>query len=157
MLKTLLAVLMTTATIANAAPSQRVPKPPSAQTLYGHWRIVGVTVPRDGVQALATDDPNYVGQRLTFTLTRLSWDRPNPSYGGTPCVAPVIRPARLGRAPDERLGDLRGKIVRSFSVGCAAGAWGPVRPPAPEIMTLRDGTIALWWFDGALLTLRRAD
>ena len=155
MLKWLLGLLMVSATVADAAPIRRLPGVPTVQALYGRWRIIGVAVPRDGVQALATNDPNYVGQRLTFTHARLSWDTPNPSYGGTPCVAPAIRPVRPGRGGDERIAKIRGQIVGAFAVGCKGGAWGPAAPPAPEIMALRDGTIALWWFDGALLTLRR--
>jgi hypothetical protein len=69
----------------------------------GHWRVARVAVSDVGVQALGDDDPSLVGKRLTFTSTRLAWDR-TPSTGDV-CLSPEIQP--LERLPPDVQPELR--------------------------------------------------
>jgi hypothetical protein len=75
MSKLLLGVLVANLMVAGAGPIARVTELLAVQSLHGHWQIVGVTFPCDGVQVLDSDDPKFVGS-LTFTPARVSRRQP---------------------------------------------------------------------------------
>lgn len=142
---------------AMAAPATSRQASSSVSMLYGHWQVTGVAVSDIGVQALARNDPAYMGRRLSFTHDRLAWDKPKAISTEAPCIAPTIRPTAPDGDPEARalVRRIGGPATRTFSVSCRNSPWGPAAPPAPMILALRDGTIGLWWFDGGLLKLRR--
>lgn len=156
-----LLALSLAAAVAPCAPvqAQRATSPaaPTARSFHGHWQVAGVAVSDVGVQALAKDDPSYMGRRLTFTPDRLSWDRPRPISTEVPCTTPRIMPAANASDAESRaiIRRLGAGATRSYSVACGTGSWGPVAPPAGAMLAFRDGTVGLWWYDGGLLTLRR--
>ncbi|MFC6792163.1 hypothetical protein ACFQE0_22835 [Methylobacterium komagatae] len=118
----------------------------------GHWRVAKVAVPDIGVQALADNDPSLMGKRLTFTSTRLAWDR-TPSTGDV-CEAPDFQP--LERLPPDVQPELRKLGMRqpvAYAVHCQSGMWGPGRDPV--IYRGAAGALALPWYDNAVMMLVR--
>jgi hypothetical protein len=156
MLVTLTVAVGVAATTAPAS-SRAAPPVKTARHLYGHWQIVGVAVSDTGVQALASDDPSYMGRRLTFTAARLSWDTPKQGATEAPCDRPSITPTPRDNDPDARatVRKIGGPASRAFAVACAAGSWGPAQAPSPTLLAMPDGTVGMWWYDGGLLKLRR--
>ncbi|MGW5959072.1 hypothetical protein [Methylorubrum thiocyanatum] len=118
-----------------------------------HWRVARVAVPDNGVQALVDDDPSLMGKRLTFTSTRLAWDR-TPSTGDV-CTGPSFEP--LERVPPDVQPELRKLGMRrpvAYAVRCQSGTWGPGRDHV--IYRGAAGALAIPWYDGAVLMLVRA-
>lgn len=152
-----LAIALGATAIAAPASSRAAPPAQTARQLYGHWQVVGVAVSDNGVQALSTNDPSYMGRRLTFTAAHLSWDKPKHGATEAPCNQPTIRPVPRDNDPDARATVRRigGPALRAFAVSCIAGSWGPAEGTSPTLLAMPDGTIEMWWFDGGLLKLRR--
>lgn len=118
----------------------------------GHWRIARVAVSDVGVQALGDDDPSLMGKRLTFTSTRLAWDR-TPSTDDV-CLNPDFQ--ALERLPPDMQPELRKLGMRrpvAYAVHCRTGTWGPGRDPV--IYRGAAGALALPWYDGAVMMLVR--
>lgn len=107
---------------------------PSAAPLpfVGRWKVTAVRVAPAKVQALAPDDPAYMGAVLDASPARLAWTvKPK---GGT-------------------LGDVcQGPKLAAGVVTCASGSFGP--PDAH--VAAKPGELDLDWYDGARLELHRA-
>lgn len=100
--------------------------------LVGSWRVNAVQVVPGSVQAITPDDPAYMGAVLTIAPDRLAW---RPHAGGTLsdiCEGPTLDAARV--------------------VHCHSGAFGP----EGAVLNAAGGCLFLFWYDNAILVLRRA-
>lgn len=119
----------------------------------GQWRVTGVAVSDNGVQALDENDPSLMGKQLTITRARLVWDQPTATRDS--CLNPrfvrLRTPAPMALRPQLRkLGLPR---PTSFSIRCGSGSWGP----GGNALVFRGagGVLAMPWYDGGLLRLAR--
>lgn len=119
----------------------------------GHWRVTGVAVSDDGVQALSDNDPSIMSKKLTFSSARLAWDQPTVTHDS--CLNP--RFTRLGTPAPAKLRTQLRKLglprPTSFSIRCQSGSWGP--GDSAMIFRGAGGVLALPWYDGGLLKLAR--
>ncbi|GAB5339644.1 hypothetical protein GIW50_08550 [Pseudomonas syringae] len=117
----------------------------------GNWRVAGVAVSANGVQALGDNDPSLMGKRLTFTPQRLAWDQPTATNDA--CAEPTLD--RLQAMPPAELQpQLRQLGMRhpvAYMLRCGSGTWGP-----GDQMTVylgAAGAVAMPWYDGGVLKL----
>lgn len=145
-------VIISAIAIASAPPAIAQPAG-GAAAFAGHWRVAGVAVADDGVQALTDNDPSLVGKRLTFSPDRLAWDQP-PATRDT-CLRPTFR--RLATSAPRALGPQLRKLglprPTPFAIRCQSGSWGP--GATPVVFRGAGGTLALPWYDGGVLKLVR--
>lgn len=153
------------APVANAA----APLDPAASRidfagLAGQWKVVGVAVAESGVQALAKDDPAYMGQLLDIAAERLSWVKGKAAAGATlsdQCDGPVTARQTGAAAQDyERQFAAQTKALHiaqpdPHAVECDDGQWGPEAAGGAIILPAPDGRIAMSWYDGAMLLLQK--
>lgn len=119
----------------------------------GHWRVSGVAVSDEGVQALADNDPGLMGKALTVSPARLAWNR-------TPVTKDVCVRPRFTRIQTPAPAELRPQLRKlglprptAFALHCASGSWGPdVRP---VFYRGAGNALAMLWYDGGLLKLTR--
>ena len=117
-------------------------------SLQGSWTVDGVAVPGDGVQALVTDDPQYMGATIAFAADGIEWtkgtetrpvDPEIDNCDAAPSVTPwMADPDALDETP----------IEGGFDVMCADDVWGTIVP-------VDDQTVELYWYDSGVLTLTR--
>lgn len=148
------AFFLATAALAASCAAVAVAQPKDATMGFaGHWRVTGVAVSDDSVQALSDNDPSFMGKRLTVSSSRLAWDKPTVTHDS--CVNP--RFTRLGTpAPAELRAQLRKLGLprpTSFSIRCQSGSWGP--GDGGMIFRGAGGVFAMPWYDGGLLKLAR--
>lgn len=129
--------------------------------LAGTWTVTGVSV-GDGVGALATDDPAYMGRKLTISAERLAWlpAAAGASTAGTTddvCGEPVTQ--RIGGAKNAEYADQLsriGKASDAHAIECDTGNWGPAAAGGATLFGIDKDTLAMSWYDGALLKLTRS-
>src|SRR3546814_9609027 len=112
--------------------------------ILGKWRVTQVRTVESphGVQALADDDPLYMGAGIDFQLDGIVWlPQPQQQFEADACRA---QPSLTPRAPGAR--EPRG----GSDVYCGGKKWGP-----GVILPVDDRTVVLYWFDNAGLTLTR--
>lgn len=135
------------AAMATARPTDQM------KAFAGHWRVTGVAVSDDGVQALSANDPSLIGKGLTVSNARLAWDRPTATHDS--CLNP--RFTRLGTSAPaalrSQLRELGLPRPTSFSIRCQSGSWGP--GDSAMIFRGSGGVLAMPWYDGGLLKLAR--
>jgi len=157
---TLGATLSAAVALLPAVASAAVPD--LEKQLAGSWRVVQVVVGPGDVQALTANDPAYMGVRLSILAEFLSWDKPGrrdldlddrcqqPVVSEKPISGDVVLQKYFGgpvRFPPSR-------TARSLSLSCnSTSQFGPERPM--PLLLLKDGRIALPWYDNGLLVLRR--
>ncbi|QEI05164.1 hypothetical protein FXN63_04420 [Pigmentiphaga aceris] len=157
-------VAATTLVMASMAPawSQAIPTPASPfaiEQIVGNWQVVGVLVAGGPVQALVTNDPTYMGRRLSITPTRISWAAKGSARGES-CETPSVQ--ALGSSLDNALGDTPPaemspalRAAPAYTVACQEKDWGPTTGAVlayPEA-----GRLALTWYDNAVLLLQPVD
>jgi hypothetical protein len=161
------------ATSSAEAKATPAPTPSSSSTapvsaardiaaLAGRWRVTRLAV-GDGVQALAADDPAYVGQRLVLGTDRFAWATPRAS-GATlsdvcdgPALAPLPEP---GAGAEQRqhataLARLGVTKADALAVECDRGTWGPEAAGGAILFPAGDDRLAMSWYDGGMLLLVR--
>lgn len=133
-------------------------------TLAGRWKVVGVAVPKSGVQALAKDDPAYMGQLLDISVEQLIWVRGENVKGATlsdRCDGPVTA-RQTGAAAQDYAQQFAAQAKAlhidqpdPHAVECEDGQWGPEAAGGVIILPGPDGRIAMSWYDGAMLLLQK--
>lgn len=134
----------------------------------GKWKITGVYVKPDGVQAFVQNDKTIVGSIFTVAVTEIKWATlastdftsddvcKQPSAGQVP---PIVERAQ-GSALTAALKffavspKLRGQLHR---FGCASGGtWGPGEASAATLFIPVGGrAMVLKWYDGVILLAKR--
>jgi hypothetical protein len=127
-------------------------------SLGGIWSVVSVKVNMRGVSAWTRDDPRLVNLALIVGPSRLE-------FGAEVCADPRL--TEQTRDVDSLIQETYGSsaadmelvtpnvVTPVFFVSCRVGALGPVTPPGSWILRINEDTIAVRWYDGALLVLRR--
>lgn len=103
----------------------------------GTWTVTKVeTDPAMAVTSVGTDDPAYMGARLTVAADHIGWDASATNGQGTydDCTGP-------------RFGAAGGGIA----VTCHGTPWGPEATLAP----VSRSQLRLAWYDGGILVLTR--
>ena len=152
----LIRLALAAATSAAAAPQHRLPD------LVGTWEIVQVVVGPGDVQALVENDPSYLGTKLRISRQNWAWDRSSSREESLKDQCDDWSASKLSKSPSKLLSDyFDGPIVlsgvkfgQSASLTCAGkSAFGPDKPM--PLVVMRNGRIALPWYDNGLLVLRR--
>ena len=123
---------------------------PNYADLIGTWRVSAVAVNSDGMQALQIDDPQFMGAVVQFGADKIVWLKGTPSRRIDPAAdncegAPRLTPA-IARNPETIF-----QVDGGFNVVCGGYGWGP----GAVIRPADDGTVALYWYDNGVLTLKR--
>ncbi|RMT27411.1 hypothetical protein ALP50_05240 [Pseudomonas syringae pv. spinaceae] len=120
--------------------------------LYGSWHVTGVAISGSGVQALADDDPSFMGRHLSFNHDQLAW-KASTDLTEDVCKAPIFHklPAMSGTEPEPQLRKLGIEKAVRYSVECKSGSWGPFDKETPVFFLAKNGSLALSWYDGGLL------
>ena len=151
---------------AGAAPAELDPAASRVDfaAMAGTWRVVGVEV-GGGVQALAHNDPAYMGKELTISAEKLAWTSQGGATGGATlsdvCADPVT--ARLPEAGRAAMVAEMGTQLRALgardpdphAVECGTGGWGPEAAGGAVVYPINADTFAMSWYDGATLRLAR--
>lgn len=120
-------------------------------SFIGDWRVAGVAVSDNGVQALVDDDPSLMGKRLSFRSPRLTWDQPRVT--NDICEGPSF--TRLPTKPSAELKpQLRKLGMRqpvAYVLRCGSGKWGPESDMTVYLGAA--GAIIMPWYDGGVLKL----
>lgn len=152
-----------------AADRGSIPADPAAAridftTLAGRWEVKGVAVAGRGVQALATNDPAYMGQMLDIDADHLAWASAQAPTGATlsdRCDGPVT-----ARQTGAAAGDYDAQFATQLAafgiekpdphaVECDSGQWGPEPAGGAILFPAPGGRIAMSWYDGAMLLLEK--
>jgi hypothetical protein len=132
--------------------------------LKGRWRVAAVAV-GDGVQALSTDDPAYMGRMIDVGPERLAWAAAstNPSASSSDiCNGPVTARQTGAAARDYdqqfavQLARLKVAHPDPHAVECDSGEWGPQAAGGAIFFPAGDHRVAMSWYDGAMLLLEPA-
>ena len=158
--------------VAVAAPTARRDSPaadPAASgidfaALAGRWTVMGVAVGDHGVQALAKDDPAYIGRKLEIHGDHLAWS-PGQSASAANlsdrCDDPVTARQTGAAAQDydrqfaSQLATFKIDAPQPHAVECDSGQWGPEAAGGAILFPAPDGRIAMSWYDGAMLLLEK--
>ncbi|WP_156457990.1 hypothetical protein [Sphingomonas sp. Leaf412] len=161
-----------TATAAPAAPVPRstpaaLPTDPAASQvdfamLAGKWKVVGVA-PGDGVQAMAKDDPAYMGRVIDMSADRLAWEGPaeGGAMVGDRCDGPVTQHLTGATAKTydvQFAAQLKALGVTPgdpHGIECDSGNWGPEAAGGATLYAQGNDVLALSWYDGVVLKLAR--
>lgn len=143
-------------TLAAPAWSQATPSPVDLGQLAGTWQVVGVQVSGGPVQALVTDDPTYMGRRLTISPVRIAWASKGGARGES-CDTPAVQ--ELGGNLGDALGDAPPKDMSAamraapaYAVACREKDWGPTG--GAILARPQEGQLVLTWYDNAVLVLQ---
>ena len=118
--------------------------------ILGKWRVVQVRTVASlhGVQALADDDPLYMGAGIDFQLGGIVWlPKPQQQFETDACRA---RPSLKPQLPDTRKPQDGYAVDGGYDVYCGRKKWGPA-----VILPVDGQTLVLYWFDNAVLTLKQ--
>ena len=120
----------------------------SYDDLVGKWRVDAVRVPNDGVQALVTNDPQYIGAVVQFTLTRITWLKGTPTRPIDPRIDNCDQIPTV--SPEPATGRRR---QPGLVIACGVEGWGP--SPGALVRPVTGSRIEIAWFDNGVLTLSR--
>ena len=135
-------------------------------TAAGLWRVVGVAPVPGPAQAVSRDDPALMGRTAAIDPKRLAWVRDGrPVPGEDLCTRPALQrlagpSARIQadryRATLRTLGVTAASSVgNAHDVLCDDGNWGPEAAGGSVLFPVDANTLAMTWYDGAVLKLRR--
>jgi len=118
--------------------------------MIGTWRVTAVAVTSDGMQALQIDDPQFMGAVVHFGADKIAWLKGTPSRPIDPAAdncegVPHFTPA-VARNPETIF-----QVDGGFNVVCGGYGWGP----GAVIRPVDAGTVALYWYENGVLTLKR--
>lgn len=153
---------------ANAADNVAAADPVASQidfaALAGRWKVTGVAV-GGGVQALARNDPAYMGQVMDVSADKLAWAKDGaPASGATlsdSCEGPVTARQEGAAAKDydgqfaAQLTQLKIEKPDPHAVECDGGNWGPEAAGGAILFPAGKDRIAMSWYDNAMLLLER--
>ncbi|PRH89633.1 hypothetical protein C5L14_03475 [Labrys okinawensis] len=119
-------------------------------SLIGRWKVQGVKVAGNGVQALVNNDPQYMGAVVEFDAGKIIWVQGTKAKPIDPntdnCnAAPKLTPA------DRNDPDAGYKVKGGYNILCGSQGWGPgavVLPVQPDV-------VSLYWYDNGILSLKR--
>jgi len=137
--------------------------PPRALTyrdLIGTWeaRAVRVFSNPGAVVSLSDDDPKYLGVVVAFEPDRIVWlkgTEERPSRELDTCDKPTI--AALNAPPTDPFDVVHRdhgsyeKIPGGYAARCGEKPWGP----GAVVKGVSADNVRLYWYDGAILTLKR--
>jgi len=151
---TLFAAFLISACTASAAPSPA----PVPLNLAGNWVVKSAKVNTTGIAAYLPDDPALLDLRLAVTGDTIAMD-------GHACESPRItpEPARFSTliketcetAPADMGVTSADSTHRTHFITCGKGDIGPSYERGSWIAEIDSDTIAMNWFDGVLLFLKR--
>lgn len=156
-------VAATALATASMAPawSQAIPPPTTPfaiEQIVGDWQVVGVLVAGGPIQALVTNDPTYMGRRLSISPTRIAWAAKGSARGES-CDTPSIQ--ALGSSLENALGDTPPaemspalRAAPAYTVACQEKGWGPTS--GAVLAYPENGRLTLTWYDNAVLLLQPA-
>lgn len=115
--------------------------------LVGSWKVDGVAVPNEGVQALVDNDPQYMGAVVEFGASQIKWTKGTKAKPVDPsddCAAsPTLKPWKADPDAADEV-----PIEGGFIVMCGSDEWGTVVP-------VDEKTVKLYWYDNGVLKLAR--
>ncbi|GLU26152.1 MULTISPECIES: hypothetical protein [Brucella/Ochrobactrum group] len=117
-------------------------------SLNGSWQVKAVSVPKEGVQALVDNDPQYMGAIIHFGPNDITWTKGTKIRPIDPSIdncstSPSLAPWKAD--PDDA--DQQ-PIKGGFSVVCRDDVWGTIVPVDHK-------TVKLHYLDNGVLTLTR--
>lgn len=125
--------------------------PVSWSDMTGEWQVVAVTPKKEPGQLYIKNDPQFMGARVAFKSSGISWTRGTAERSINPAVDNCSGKPRLSAA-NGAAQDRDFSFRYGFNVRCGDRAWGPA--PGAVLSVLADGNARLFW-DGAELALRR--
>ncbi|WP_168400904.1 hypothetical protein [Erwinia amylovora] len=123
---------------------------PDYSSLQGTWQIEAVKVVDSPVQAVGDDDPRYMGAEVTFSADKIVWTKGTPQRQIDPTIddcqhKPTLTAIGIND-PEQGY-----QVTGGFNVRCGAEPWGP-----GAVVTLpQKGKMTLYWYDGAILLLKK--
>lgn len=123
---------------------------PDYSALKGRWQVAGVQVDSSGIQAVVVNDPQYMGAEVTFSANKIVWTKGTQERAIDPATdncttTPGLTPADKND-PEESY-----QITGGFNVLCGKQPWGP-----GAVVTLPvKGMMTLYWYDGAILAMKK--
>ncbi|MCX8958883.1 hypothetical protein [Erwinia psidii] len=122
----------------------------SYSTLQGRWQVQSVHVNSDGIQAVVENDPQYMGAEVTFSSDSIIWTKGTKDRPIDPAIDNCSGKTSLTPA-DHNDPEMGYQVAEGFNVLCGKQPWGPgavVTSPVRNTMTL-------YWYDGAILTMKK--
>ncbi|MEW5291008.1 hypothetical protein ABW286_17785 [Erwinia papayae] len=118
--------------------------------LQGRWQVKAVQVNGDGIQAVVENDPQYMGAEVTFSADKIIWTKGTKDRAIDPAIdnctgQPTLTPA------DHNDPEMGYRVANGFNVVCGKQPWGP---GAVVTVPVRN-TMTLYWYDGAILTMKK--
>jgi len=132
------------------------------EDLIGTWeaRAIRVFGERFAISNIGNDDDMYLGSIVAFEPTRIVWQKGTerrPASEENSCAAPMLTPLPTVVAePYEIVGRNHSsyqKVPGAYAVHCGGKVWGP--PNGAVIKGVSADNVRLYWWDGAILTLKR--
>lgn len=118
--------------------------------LEGSWRVDAVHVDSSGVQAVVDNDPQYMGAVVTFSADHILWEKGTSQRPIDPATDNCLKSPTLTPA-GENDPEQGYQVVGGFNVICGNEPWGP---GAVVTVPVND-TLTLYWYDGAILSLKK--
>jgi hypothetical protein len=120
------------------------------EDLVGTWKVAAVVVNSDGMQALMDDDPQFMGAVVEFSPDKIVWLKGTTLRPIDPetdnCHMPLSLTSAGADNPDTLL-----RIDGGFNIFCGDRGWGPGAVAVP----IDSSTVALYWYENGILTLKR--
>lgn len=123
---------------------------PDYAALEGSWRVDAVHVDRSGIQAVVENDPQYMGAEVTFSPDKILWNKGTQQRPVDPATDNCMKKPTL--TPAEENDPEQGyQVPGGFNVICGDEPWGP----GAVVTVPVKGTLTLYWYDGAILVLKK--
>lgn len=123
---------------------------PDYAMLEGSWRVDAVHVDSSGVQAVVDNDPQYMGAVVTFSASNILWEKGTSQRSIDPATDNCLKSPTLTPA-GENDPEQGYQVAGGYNVMCGSDPWGP-----GAVVTLPvNDTLTLYWYDGAILSLKK--
>lgn len=119
-------------------------------TLIGRWQVAGVQVDNSGIQAVVVNDPQYMGAEINFAAREIIWTKGTKDRAVDPATdnctsVPELTPAD-NNDPEESY-----QVTGGFNLLCGTQPWGP----GAVVTRPFKGRMTLYWYDGAILAMKK--
>ncbi|EOS95485.1 hypothetical protein ETR_08326 [Erwinia tracheiphila PSU-1] len=119
---------------------------PDYSVLQGRWQVQAVHINSDGIQAVVENDPQYMGAEVTFSSDNIIWTKGTKDRAIDNCTGkPRLTPA------DKNDPQISYQVAGGFNVVCDKQPW----EPGAVVTVPENGTITLYWYDGAILSMNK--
>lgn len=122
----------------------------SYTVLQGRWQVQAVHVSSDGIQAVVENDPQYMGAEVTFSSDKIIWTKGTRERAIDPAIDNCSDKPNLTPA-DHNDPEMSYRVADGFNVLCGKQPWGP----GAVVTVPTRGTMTLYWYDGAILAMKR--